>query len=291
MKKIKEMLIVFMFIISVSAVAAPQGHPLSDIMNGETPLTLGGLLTAQAGITSSTFVNANTITATGKVTAGSIEVGSVTLNSATLDMGTGKITNLGVPTDDTDAATVGYVNDKVSSVIASQWTSVIASQWTKTSNYLYYTSTNVGIGTTAPTAMLEIKSVKEGIGIVVDTSSQTNDFKYGLIVKATRDNTKAFAVTDGTSDKFVVYGSGKIVFPANKVYISDSIGCEYAENNCILTENLGKHSFCALGEYYNDKADLVRCNIVYSESDDKWTLKVEKVDPYDGIVSCKAYCI
>jgi len=194
MKKIKEMLIVFMFIISVSAVAAPQGHPLSDIWDNSYPFTFGELLIASGGISTTT------ITANGAVNAGSIEVGSVTLNSATLDMGTGKITNLGVPTVDTDAATVGYVNDKVSSVITSQWT--------KTPNYLYYTDTNVGIGTTAPTAMLEIKSVKDGIGIVVDTRSQIDDWKYGLIIKATRNNTKAFAVINGTSDKFVVYGDG-----------------------------------------------------------------------------------
>ena len=272
------MLIVFMFIISVSAVAAPQGHPLSDIWDNSYPFTFGELLIASGGISTTT------ITANGAVNAGSIEVGSVTLNSATLDMGTGKITNLGVPTVDTDAATVGYVNDKVSSVITSQWT--------KTPNYLYYTDTNVGIGTTAPTAMLEIKSVKDGIGIVVDTRSQIDDWKYGLIIKATRDNTKAFAVTNGTSDKFVVYGNGKIVFPANNVYFSDALGCHYNDHNCFPTSlELGKRSFCAIGEVHHDGQHSAWCSVRYDSSLDQWYLEAGKDNAQDGGISCKAFCI
>jgi len=285
MKKIKEMLIVFMFIISVSAVAAPQGHPLSDIWDNSYPFTFGELLIASGGISTTT------ITANGAVNAGNIvvppigdiKVGGIKLSSATLDMDTGKITNLGVPTVDTDAATKKYVDDEIN-------TNTPGIIWAKNGNDIFYTAGFVAIGTNVPTAMLEVKSIVGKMGIVLDTSSQTSDWNYGMIVKATRDNTKAFAVT-GVTDKFVVYGNGKIVFPANKVYISESIGCEYTDHSCAPTRDLGKHSFCALGEYHHDGSHSAWCSVVYDEANDKWILKAGKDNPVDGGVSCKAYCI
>lgn len=203
MKKIKEMLIVLMFVISVSAVVAPQGHPLSDIILGASPLTLGEALTAP-GITSSTFVNANTVTATGKVTAGSIEMNGV------LDMKTNKITNLGAPTSDTDAATKKYVDDEIN----ANTPGII---WAKSSTGIVsYKDGPVAIGTdTIPSGVnlnvvggVKVKPADGITGFNLDTASYTTDWKYGMIIKATRDNTKAFAVTDGTTDKFVVYGNG-----------------------------------------------------------------------------------
>ena len=190
-----------MFIISVSAVVAPQGHPLSDIMNGETPLTLGGLLTAQVGITSSTFVNANTITATGKVTAGSIDVNGV------LDMKTNKITNLATPTSsspDTDAATKGYVNDQIVAYVAAN---PVVSIWSlDAGNNIYLTDNTqfVGIGTSSPAYRLHVYNgdlnVQNGKILITSVNS-------GELLKIQKSSSDILKVTDSkiTMSKDIEY--------------------------------------------------------------------------------------
>jgi hypothetical protein len=64
------------------------------------------------------------------------------------------------------------------------------------------TNGKVGIGTTAPTANLNV-------------IANNGDWSYGIISAASTNNTKALSVQKGGNDKFVVYGNGEIIAYGN----------------------------------------------------------------------------
>lgn len=74
----------------------------------------------------------------------------LTSSSGLINMGSGRITNLGDPIDDTDAVTKNYADDLVASTTSA------STFWKLLSGKLYYNDGNVGIGTNNPAAKLDI---------------------------------------------------------------------------------------------------------------------------------------
>jgi hypothetical protein len=85
----------------------------------------------------------------------------------------------------------------------------------------------VGIGTTTPSAALDVQTVSGGVGLKVSTNAGA--FGYGATVTVVNDQTKALVIANSTSatEPFIVYGDGKVgvgvAVPSEKLDVAGNI--------------------------------------------------------------------
>ena len=215
----KSILVLVVSLISISAVVAPQGHILPDILAGSYAYQFGGLITLKTAEFQSitavdiTASNAGSITRLGIGQAADTNALSVTGSAAilgTLDMKDNKIRNVNGPDGvASEVATKNYVDEKI---LSDQ-------PWTKSGSSVYYLDGNVAIGTTSPAANLHVFN-GAGQGSVVIEGSETNGNAASLMLRDSDVNhhwliQKTDNSLGGTSDDLnFIYFNGATNIPA-----------------------------------------------------------------------------
>lgn len=80
-----------------------------------------------------------------------------------------------------------------------------------------YFSKNLGIGTKTPTNKLHIAANNQG-GFLLEHTA-TSDYQYASRIQVNREGTKAFAITNGVNDLFLIHGNG--VVNTKKLYAEE----------------------------------------------------------------------
>ncbi|WP_408097911.1 beta strand repeat-containing protein [Peredibacter sp. HCB2-198] len=221
----------------------PSGGTAAHYLNGNkawadfSGSVLGTLITTYATGGSGAIAVTDTIPqALSKLETKTNSLGNYVLRDGTsamtgdLQMGNNQITGLGAPGADTDAATKKYVDDEIANAALSGG----SSQWTTTGANISYSTGNVGIGTTTPTATLHVKKtgIEAGIELESDTASSAVTLRStntGVDYQMISDTIGRFIIADLNTEniRMAILNNGNVgigtVTPGTKLTVSGDI--------------------------------------------------------------------
>ena len=197
----------------------------SSIQVGSTTISLGGQATTIAGVQDLTVdeinLNAGTISTTS---------GNLTLSpngSNTVDVASSRITSLGTPSGDTDAATKGYVDGVVNGLDIKESVKVAT-----TANIAGTYSSGAGTITKSGNGAIgDIDGVTGTQGIRILVKDQTNEFENGIyVLTAVGDGSNPYVLTRaGDANASAEISGGSFFFVEQ--------GTTNADNGFVTTHN------------------------------------------------------